>query len=275
LSGGVIEKQVGNMKNEMNARTVEFYRAVLQAVHESGIPFLIGGGFALAHYTTIERYTKDLDLFVRPQDCQSLLGLFEGAGYRTELRFRHWLAKIRRGDEYVDVIFCSGNGVAPVTTEWFEHGTAAEIFNLPVLLCAPEDMIWSKSFVMERDRYDGADIAHLFRACGPDLDWQRLLNNFGPHWRVLLNHLILFEFIYPGEPGPVPAGVVRDLLRKWERQRAGPRPATRVCQGTLLSTTQYVVDIEEWNYEDARLIPRGTMTRQEVQDWSRAVLDKR
>ena len=29
-----------------------------------------------------------------------------------------------------------------------------------------EEMIWSKAFIMERERYDGADIAHLILACG-------------------------------------------------------------------------------------------------------------
>jgi len=42
-------------------------------------------------------------------------------------------------------------------------------------------MIWSKAFIMERDRYDGADIAHIIRTCGKGLDWSRLLHRFGSH----------------------------------------------------------------------------------------------
>ena len=30
------------------------------------------------------------------------------------------------------------------------------------------------------------------------LDWNRVLRRFEPHWRVLLSHLVLFGFIYPG-----------------------------------------------------------------------------
>ncbi len=62
-------------------------------------------------------------------------------------------------------------------------------------------MIWSKAFIMERERYDGADIAHLILACGRDLDWRRLLGRFGRRWRVLLSHLVLFGFVYPGGAG--------------------------------------------------------------------------
>jgi len=50
---------------------------------------------------------------------------------------------------------------------------------------------------MERERYDGADIAHILRARAADLDWERLLERFAGHWHVLLSHLILFEYL-PG-----------------------------------------------------------------------------
>jgi hypothetical protein len=33
----------------------------------------------------------------------------------------------------------------------------------------------------------------------------------------------------------------------------GEPPAERVCRGTLLSRTQYVVDVERWGYADGRL----------------------
>jgi len=46
-----------------------------------------------------------------------------------------------------------------------------------------EEMLWSKAFVMERHRYDGADIAHLIRARGEHFDWNRLLQRFGPTGR--------------------------------------------------------------------------------------------
>src|SRR5207245_10103872 len=54
----------------MNPKTVGFYQGVLEAAKGSGIPFLIGGGFALGYYTGIERYTKDLDIFVTPRGCK-------------------------------------------------------------------------------------------------------------------------------------------------------------------------------------------------------------
>jgi hypothetical protein len=45
-------------------------------------------------------------------------------------------------------------------------------------------MIWSKAFVMERERFDGADVAHLLRSMGPRLDWDRILRRFDRYWEV-------------------------------------------------------------------------------------------
>ena len=41
-------------------------------------------------------------------------------------------------------------------------------------LCPPEEMIWSKAFVQERERFDGADVLHVFRTLGRTLSWDRL-----------------------------------------------------------------------------------------------------
>jgi hypothetical protein len=194
-------------------------------------------------------------------------------GYRTELPFPHWLAKARRGRDYVDVIFSSGNGIAVVDDEWFLHAVPAEMLGVPVALCPPEETIWSKAFVMERERYDGADIAHLIASCGPTLDWGRLLRRFGEHWRVLLAHLVLFGFIYPGQRDRVPKVVLRRYLSLLGREVETEAPHDRICMGTLLSRAQYLVDVNRRGYQDARLSPHGTMSAAERSIWSAGIED--
>ena len=93
------------------------------------------------------------------------------AGFATELTFPHWLGKAYAGDRFIDLIFSAGNGVAAVDDLWFAHAPPGEVLGVPVRLCPPEEMIWSKAFIMERERYDGADVAHLILACGRELDW--------------------------------------------------------------------------------------------------------
>src|SRR5205823_551364 len=122
---------------------------------------------------------------------------------------------------------------------WFEHAPSAAFLGEPVLLCPVEEMIWSKSFVCERERFDGADINHLLRARGRGLEWHRLLDRFGPHWRLLLAHLVLFGFVYPSERDAVPGWVMAELIRRLRAESEAPA-GRRVCQGTLLSRVQYV-----------------------------------
>jgi hypothetical protein len=140
-----------------------------------------------------------------------------------------------------------------------------------MLLCPAEEMIWSKAFVMERERYDGADIAHLIRAIGDRLDWQRLLRRFGPHWRVLMSHLVMFGFVYPAERTQVPDWVLNDLMQRLAADMQEKVLDDRVCHGTLISRAQYLIDVEEWGYLDARTTPGGPMTRAEVEHWTNSI----
>src|SRR5829696_8411964 len=189
-----------------------FYRDAMEVLNRAKVPFLVGGAFAFIHQAGIDKSTKDLDIFARPLDVQRLLEACAAAGYETELVFSHWLAKIRSPEGFIDVIFNSGNGVAPVDDGWFEYATSEEVLTVRVKIAPPEETIWSKAFVMERERYDGADVSHLILALGERLDWKRVLTRFGPHWRVLLSHLIMYGFIYPTARSRVPSWLMRDLL---------------------------------------------------------------
>jgi hypothetical protein len=147
------------------------------------------------------------------------------------------------------------------------------VLGIPVKLMPAEEMIWSKGFIMERERYDGADIAHILRARAGQLDWRRLLLRFGRHWRVLMSHLVLFGFIYPAERAHVPAWVMQELTRRLQRENitvpvAG---ATPICRGPLLSRAQYLPDIEEHGYQDARLTHESAMNESDVVLWTEGI----
>lgn len=247
-----------------------FYRDVLNLINNSQTPYLVGGGYALDYYTGIVRDSKDLDLVLEPAHALVVLKLFSAHGYRTELCFPHWLGKISGGNYVVDIIFSSGNGICKVDDDWFEHSVPGEILGIAVKLCPVEELIWTKGFIMERERYDGADIAHLVRTRGAQLDWSRLLRRFDPYWQVLLSHLVLFDFIYPSERALVPRWVVNNLLQRMQSESADHAPRNRFCRGTVLSRSQYRVDVENCGYEDARQQPLGSMTPEEAMNWTKA-----
>ena len=250
-----------------------FYRDAMEVLNRASVPFLVGGAFAFIHQAGIDKSTKDLDIFARPRDVQRLLEACAAAGYETELVFSHWLAKIRSLEGFIEVIFNSGNGVAAVDDGWFDHAIEGEVLNVPVKIAPAEETLWSKAFVMERERFDGADVAHLILAHGERMDWERLLVRFGQHWRVLLAHLVLFGFIFPSERSRVPAEVLQWLMQRLQGETGAPNAADPVCYGTLLSWSQYLGDVLGGSFRDARIRPFGNMSAEEVARWTAA--DKR
>lgn len=243
------------------------YACALEALGENGVPFLVGGAVAVAAYCGIRRNTKDLDLFVREADAARTLDVLERVGFRTEATFPHWLSKAYSEGHFIDVIFNSGNGEVPVDAEWFENAVPADVFGVAVAICPVEETIWSKAFVMERERFDGADVAHLLLACGSTLDWARLLRRFGGHSRVLFAHLVLFGYVFPGETERIPRWVLDELSARAQTEVCSD---TRMCRGTLLSREQYLPDLTR-GWRDARLPPSGSMSTEAIALWTDAI----
>lgn len=254
-----------------DADATAFYASLLQLLRADRFPFLVGGSYAFSLVTGIQRPTKDLDLFIRHGDWDRLARLAAGAGWQTELSYPHWLGKVRDAGHFVDAIFNSGNGLSPVDDDWFRHATTGRVLGHPVLLVPDEECLWTKAFVMERERFDGADVAHLLLACAPRLDWHRLLKRFGPHWRVLLAHLVLFGYIYPGQQALIPRWLMDELNHRAraEAQRRAADPD--LCAGTLLSRAQYLPDVEQRGFKDARLLPHNPMSADDIADWTAAI----
>jgi putative nucleotidyltransferase-like protein len=249
------------------AATRDAYERVLRALVDDHAPFLVGGAFALAVYTGVERFTKDLDLFVRKRDLDRVGDTLRAIGLDVECFAPHWLSKAKVGDDTVDLIWSSGNGIAPVDDVWFERSTPGEVLGVPVRLCPPEEMIWSKASIMERERFDGADVAHLIHQQLERLDWRRLLDRFGENWRLLLVHLTLFGFVYPPRRASVPGWLMAELMDRVREEQRETVTGPPVCRGTILSRNQFALDVERWGYRDGRLPPDGHMSQSEIDLW--------
>ncbi len=249
-------------------RLNDFYLRSMAVLRDADVPFLIGGAYVMEMCANVSRRTKDFDLYVRPYHVDAALGALAHAGFNTEVTSPHWLAKARHGRDYVDLIFRAGNGLCEVDDSWFARAHDDELLGLPVKLCAPEEMIFMKAYIMERERFDGADIAHLLVSCGDKLDWPHLVRRFGPDWRVLLSHLVLFGYIYPSEQGRIPRSVMDELIERLRKESPGQG---RVCRGTLLSRKQYLVDVGKWGFRDARVEKRVQMDSEDIAQWTRAI----
>ena len=231
----------------------DFFRRALIILNESGIPIMVGGAYALERYTGVARQTKDIDVFVKPGDVRRTLEVLSEAGFGTELTDPMWIAKAFHEGFLMDIIFCSGNRLSVVDDLWLAHAPRDEVLGVPVKLCPVEETLWSKMFIMERERFDGADVAHILLRRGRELDWDRLLLRMDEHWEILAAHVILFDFIYPGDRDAIPERVRAKLNHRLERKDCSATHAERLCRGPLLSRAQYHVDLEQWGYRDARI----------------------
>jgi hypothetical protein len=227
-----------------SASRIASRRAALEALNDDGVPYVVGGAYAMRVYTGIYRDTKDLDLCCTREAVEPALASLARARFRIERTDALWLAKgFAEDGEFVDLIFSSGNGVCEVDDLWLSRAREERVLGVPAKIAPPEEMIWSKSFVMERERYDGADVQHLLRACARSLDWRFLLGRMREHPEVLLSHLLLFRFSYPGERDAVPGWLLDELLLLARRPAREEEQA--MCRGTLLSAVQYDVDLEK------------------------------
>ena len=100
-----------SLANVLTPAATTFYRHVLETLKGRRIPALVGGAWAFEARTGIGGRTKDLDLFLRPRHVEAALAVLADEGYRTEMTSPLWIAKAFDGDELVDLIFRSGNGL--------------------------------------------------------------------------------------------------------------------------------------------------------------------
>jgi hypothetical protein len=226
-----------------------FYREALGLLKESGVDFMLGGAFAFFHYTGIYRDTKDLDVFCKGSDYPRILKFFSDRGFRIELTDIRWLAKIYKGEYFIDLIFDTVNNICTVDDTWFEHAERGEFAETPVLFLSAEELIWCKIYVQNRERFDGADVNHIILKAGTRLDWKRLLNRLDPHWHLLLSQIIIFQFVYPSDYASIiPRWLFDELIARANSQYDIPSSQAHICRGPLIDQTQYGVDIKEWNY---------------------------
>jgi hypothetical protein len=233
-----------------NPQAEAFYDKALNELIALGTPFFVAGTYAVSAYTGITRETKDLDIFCKAGDFLKILNHFNDIGFRIAVEDERWIGKVLDDNAFFDVIFASSNGTMPIGEQWFEHARQGEILGKPITIIGPTELVWSKCFIQNRDRFDGADVVHLILKTHDQIDWRRLLDYMEVHWEVLLIHLLNFRWVYPTERNLIPDWLLDNLLDRVAQQRNLPPPQMKVCRGRMLSKLDYEIDVKEWGYAD-------------------------
>jgi hypothetical protein len=224
-------------------------REVLVALERQRIPYAVAGAYALLEHTGICRTTKDLDLFLTSENWSAAFNCLQQNGFQCEICDPVWLAKVHRDHYFVDLITGMSNAVFSVDDSWIRNSQPASVLGIQTRVLAPEELLVSKLFVARRERFDGADIAHIIYGTAGNLDWGRILHLAGEHWEMLLWALILFRYVYPAQTHFVPVVLWQDLLGRFLKLVLQPDGQGKF-RGSLVDDNMFAIDVKEWGLDD-------------------------
>jgi hypothetical protein len=201
------------------------YDLVLNGAAERGIPFALGGAFAVATYTGCWRNTKDLDLYVLPEHRDRMIQLLSDLGmvdyFDTNGYDRWWIYRATRDGMIVDIIWAMANHRQQIDELWMS-GPEVELRGHCVKVLPAEALLWDKLYIMQRERCDWPDVLNLLYAAGPDVNWEKLLGRIGDDAPLMAGVLSVFRWAAPGRAA---------LLPSWVWQRVGLPPLKGVATG--------------------------------------------
>ena len=239
----------------------KLFREVLALFEARHIPFAVAGAFALQAHTGICRDTKDLDLFLTSKNAAAALQHLRREGFHCEVCDAVWLFKVHRNHFFVDLITGMSNAAISVEDSWIERAKPAVIHGVPTRILAAEELLVSKLFVTRRERFDGADIAHILYATRGNLAWERVFSLAGEHWELLFWALIFFRYAYPAQTHFVPREVWRELTERFQNAVLH-HDASAKFRGSLIDDRMFAIDVREWGLENLYLDLRNRRLRE-------------
>ena len=172
-------------EEEVERRSLEDLKAVLQEAHKRGIKLVIIGGYAVAAYTRGYRYTKDIDLVSDTPTLGMLKGLLKSHDYATR-DTEFGIAggkKLNKG--FIDLHISVGriydvstDHVFPIDSSFFTNsrrltisGYISKTTSLKATVVELETLMLLKTMTVHRDK-DAVDLISLLRDRRNELIWK-------------------------------------------------------------------------------------------------------
>jgi hypothetical protein len=203
---------------------------------------MVGGGFAFAAYTGRWRDTKDIDLYVRPQDRGLAIQALGQAGfedYYSRLPYdRNWIYRGIRADVIVDVIWAMANQRAQVDDIWLKRARPVSIRSQILQVVPIEELIWCKIYILQRDRCDWTDIFNLLYARREELDWNHLRRRLGDDQPLLHSLATMYAWLCPRSALRLPRSIWRSCPPRPVRAPVAFRRSKLLDSRAWFSATQ-------------------------------------
>ncbi|HVL38156.1 MAG TPA: nucleotidyltransferase [Fimbriimonadaceae bacterium] len=205
----------------------EVQKPIIERAQALDLPFALGGGLAFSEYARRLRNTKDLDLFINPRDGDAFLRILDELGWEdyhsTKEYERHWIYRGTKRGLIIDIIWRMPNERADIDDEWLTRGKLVRIHGTELRLLPVEELIWSKLYVVQRDRSDWSDLLNLVHTQGEHLDWDYLLDRVQED-RLLLGGLLnIYRWMCQGDAMKLPPHI-------WERMGLMQMPLAGECR---------------------------------------------
>lgn len=161
------------------------------AVTRAGIPFALGGSYALWVHGAPEP-THDADLVLMPEHADDARRALAEAGFAVENVPEEWLFKAHSGSATIDVLHRL-NGV-PVRVETIATADRQQVLAVTMPVLAATDVMITSLRAMDEHYCDFATLLPGIRAVREQLDWERLAaavadNDFAVAFLVLVTRL--------------------------------------------------------------------------------------
>ena len=190
------------------------YRDIMSEATRRQIPFAIGGGLTAMAYAGQLRDTKDIDIYIQPQHREAMIQVVSDIGlvdyYERVPYDRNWIFRAFRGDLIVDIMWAMANQRAQVDMQWLS-GPSVSVHGLAFRLLRPEETLWSKLYVLQRDRCDWPDVLNMLYSIGTELDWAHLLNRTAEDTPLLAALVRVFRWICPDRCNDFPPAIFDQL----------------------------------------------------------------
>lgn len=234
------------MRYSISESSTVSFRAALTAMNEFNIPYVIGGAFAIYSYSGVWRNTNDLDLYIERRYLSRAAEILASQGFKDRGEMaagdREWIYHAVNDGTVVDLIWQPPNHMGTIDESFYASGIDGRFLDVPTRYMAAADLIWTKIFIMNRQRCDWPDIFHVVRSSPASVDWTSLMHRVSNHWPVLLSFIVLFDWVYPNEAQSIPQDVRSDLLN---RKRETPVTADLGIQEYLLDPWVYTRSLSQ------------------------------
>lgn len=216
------------------------YTDVVHEVTARGIPFAVGGSLAMAVYAGLLRPSKDLDLYVTPENKDRMIEVMRYLGlrdYYDKVPYdRGWIYRSTKDDVIVDIIWHMANRRAAVDERWITNGPELAVDHQSIRVIPLEEMIWSKLYVLQRERCDWPDILNLINRRAAEIDWRHLLNRIAEDAPLLGAVLDVYCWLCPENISKLPSWVLSRVRPSGKRGESGNRVALLDTRPWLVSS---------------------------------------